>query len=125
MACAGSARSKRIIIHRDLKPGNLMLGGIPFDTDDGSIAQARCRRVVSVCSLVELWLLWLRLWHALCLLLYCMSCVPDDFARKHRIFWCAVSYRCLWLTSACYVALQTVGVVKIADFGAPPVCHRR
>ena len=34
-------RSKRIIIHRDLKPGNLMLGGIPFDTDDGSIAQVR------------------------------------------------------------------------------------
>ncbi|KAK9838136.1 hypothetical protein WJX81_003291 [Elliptochloris bilobata] len=33
------ARNKRIIIHRDLKPGNLMLGGIPFDTDDGSIAQ--------------------------------------------------------------------------------------
>ncbi len=35
------ARSKRIIIHRDLKPGNLMLGGIPFDTDDASIAQVR------------------------------------------------------------------------------------
>lgn len=78
-------RSKRIIIHRDLKPGNLMLGGIPFDTDDGSIAQvcARARLCCKSCHAVHVLLSLLGCLRHVCLARWPLKKVAEYGAVRH------------------------------------------